>query len=65
MRYLGKLPAGVKSSMLVDLENGRRLELDWLSGSVHRLGRELGVDTPVHRAIQAALSPYRDGPPGA
>lgn len=50
-----------KSSQLVDLENGRRLELDGLSGAIVRLGRELGVPTPVHATVYAALKPYRDG----
>ena len=54
----------MKSSMLNDLERGGRLELPWLSGAVVRLGHELGVPTPVHRTIAAALAPYADGAPG-
>ncbi|WP_448188565.1 2-dehydropantoate 2-reductase [Azospirillum sp. sgz301742] len=54
----------MKSSMLNDLERGGRLELPWLSGAVARMGREMAVPTPVHRAIAAALAPYADGPPG-
>ncbi|HYG85036.1 MAG TPA: 2-dehydropantoate 2-reductase [Azospirillum sp.] len=54
----------MKSSMLNDLERGGRLELPWLSGAVARMGPELGVPTPVHRTIAAALAPYADGPPG-
>lgn len=50
-----------KSSQLVDLENGRRLELDGLSGAIVRLGRKLNVPTPVHATVYAALKPYRDG----
>ena len=46
-----------KPSMLVDLERGNRLENDALSGTVARLGAELGVPTPVHRVIYAALKP--------
>lgn len=53
----------VKPSMLGDLERGRRIELDGLSGAVVRLGRELGIDTPVHRVAYAALKPYIDGTP--
>jgi 2-dehydropantoate 2-reductase len=55
------LPAHMKSSMLEDLERGRRLELPWLSGAVVRLGREAGVDTPTHRFIAAVLQPYVNG----
>lgn len=53
----------MKSSMLQDLERGGRIELPWLSGAVVELGRALGVPTPVHRTIAAALAPWRDGPP--
>ena len=42
-----QLPAAMKSSLLHDLENGRRLELPWLSGAIVRMGRELGIPTPV------------------
>ena len=52
------LPPQTKASMLEDLERGRRLELPWLSGAVVRLGREVGVPTPVHSFINAVLTPY-------
>jgi 2-dehydropantoate 2-reductase len=55
------LPPEAKSSMLEDLERGRRLELPWLSGPVLRLGREVGVPTPIHRFINAVLTPYVNG----
>lgn len=52
----------LKPSLLEDLEHGRRLEVDWLSGGVVRLGEKFGVPTPVHRVIHAALKPYANGP---
>ena len=55
------LPPQTKSSMLEDLERGRRLELPWLSGAVVRIGREVGVDTPTHRFINAVLGPHVNG----
>lgn len=61
---LDNLVPEMKSSMLNDLERGGRLELPWLSGAVARMGPELGIATPVHRAVAAALAPYADGPPG-
>ena len=54
-------PHGSKSSMLEDLERGRRLELPWLSGAVVRIGREVGVPTPIHRFINAVLTPFVTG----
>jgi 2-dehydropantoate 2-reductase len=59
------LPPQTKSSMLVDLEHGRRLELPWLSGAVSRIGRELNVPTPTHSFITAVLKPFVSGTPAA
>ncbi len=53
---LEKLPAGMKPSMLIDLERGKPLELPWLSGSVARLGKEHGVPTPASDEVVAGLS---------
>ena len=58
------LPAEMTSSMAEDLERGNRLELPWLSGAVVRLGAALGVPTPVHAEIVAALAPRQDGAGG-
>lgn len=55
------LPPQAKSSMLEDLERGRRLELPWLSGAVVRLGRETGVPTPIHQFITTVLGPFVNG----
>lgn len=51
----------LKPSLLEDLEHGRRLEVDWFSGTIVRLGEKLGIPTPVHRVIHAALKPYANG----
>lgn len=56
-------PPETRPSMLVDLERGKPLELPWLSGTVVKLGAELGVPTPVHRIITAALTPFVGGTP--
>jgi 2-dehydropantoate 2-reductase len=58
--YVG-LPPHMKSSMLEDLERGRRLELPWLSGAIVRIGKEVGVDTPTHRFIATVLKPHVNG----
>ena len=55
------LPPHAKASMLEDLERGRRIELPWLSGAVVRIGREVGVDTPIHRFITTVLAPHVNG----
>jgi 2-dehydropantoate 2-reductase len=54
--FIDSLGDGLKPSFLVDLEAGRPTELDDLCGAVSRLGREAGVETPVHDTATAALS---------
>ncbi|HZR24524.1 MAG TPA: 2-dehydropantoate 2-reductase [Vicinamibacterales bacterium] len=56
-----RMSPDAKSSMLHDLERGRRLELPWLSGAVVRLGIEVGVPTPIHKFIATVLKPYVNG----
>jgi 2-dehydropantoate 2-reductase len=50
-----------KSSMCQDLLAGRRLELEYLNGAAVRIGRELGVDTPINFVIYTALKPHVQG----
>jgi 2-dehydropantoate 2-reductase len=59
--FMDGLPGDMKTSMLGDLEHGRRLELEWLNGEIVRLGRELGVPTPENAAVTEALAPYKMG----
>jgi 2-dehydropantoate 2-reductase len=56
-------PPAMKPSMALDLERGNRIELPWLGGKVVELGRQLGVPTPVHSLMYAALKPYAMGTP--
>ena len=62
---VGKQPYEQKSSMLVDLESGKPLELPWLSGRVHALGRTHGILTPANTAVWVSLCTHVDGAPGA
>lgn len=56
-------PPTMKPSMALDLERGNRIELPWLGGKVVELGRQLGVATPTHAFMYAALKPYVMGAP--
>ncbi len=49
------LKPGAKPSMQLDLEQGKRLEIDAMSGAIARLGAAKGVPTPVHQTIYVAL----------
>jgi 2-dehydropantoate 2-reductase len=54
-------PPTMKASMAHDLERGNRMELDWLAGTVVKLGRKLNVPTPANEAVFAILKSYRMG----
>ncbi len=61
MTLVDATPPQGRASMAVDLEQGNRLELPWLSGAVVRMGREVGVPTPVNSFINASLKFHQDG----
>ena len=61
IKLIKNFPATSKSSMLEDIERGRRLELPWLSGAVVRIGKEVGVPTPIHQFITTILTPFVNG----
>ena len=65
MRFIDTLAPEMTSSMLGDLTRGRRLEVEWLSGAVVRLGAEAGVPTPLNRAVYVALKLHAGGAPPA
>jgi 2-dehydropantoate 2-reductase len=60
-KFAENAPRTMKASMLHDLERGNRMELDWLTGKVVALGRELGVPTPASDTVYAALKLHRMG----
>ena len=53
----------VHSSMLDDLNRGKRLELNYLNGDIAARGAKHGIETPVHSFVTAALQMYVDGAP--
>lgn len=61
MKMVEGLPPDMLASQAHDLLAGKPLELEGLSGAVVRLGKELGVDTPVHQTFHAVLRPYVNG----
>ena len=61
MAFGDSLPAETKTSVLRDLEEGNRLEIPWLVGAVHRLGVEMGIETPVSSTLYSVLKPHVDG----
>ena len=61
LEFADTVSADMTSSMHHDLERGNRLEVRWLSGGVVELGQEVGIDTPLNRAVAEILSVHADG----
>jgi 2-dehydropantoate 2-reductase len=59
--YVDVLPPSTRSSLLIDLQQGKRIEVESLAGSVVRRGRAAGVATPVMAALHAVLKPWAGG----
>ena len=57
MSSLDGFPADGMSSLANDFRLRRRVELEGLTGTVVRLGREAHVPTPIHSTIYALLKP--------
>jgi 2-dehydropantoate 2-reductase len=47
--------SGNLSSMLVDIRNGRRTEIDFLNGHLIKMGHAHGVDTPVTTMLRSLI----------
>ena len=59
--YMQALPPTMRSSLLIDLSAGKRLEVEALQGAVVRLGRQHGVPTPTIDALYAVIKPHAGG----
>jgi 2-dehydropantoate 2-reductase len=57
-QYTSTIPPATRSSLLIDLTHGKRIEIESLTGAVVRRGRALGVPTPIMQAWYAALRPH-------
>ena len=61
MTFALTAPKTMKASMVHDLERGNRIEIDWLAGTVVKLGREAGEPTPANQAVYTMLKLHRMG----
>ena len=52
---LKKMPYQNKPSTLQDIESGRKTEVDMFAGTMVRLGKELGVPTPLNAFLYHAI----------
>ena len=60
--YTAAAPKTMRSSLLIDLSQGKKIEVEALQGSVVRRGQAAGVPTPIMSALYAVLKPYAEGP---
>ncbi len=49
------------ASQCLDLRRGRKLELEWIQGTLHRLGKEYNVPTPINSTAYLALKRFAGG----
>jgi 2-dehydropantoate 2-reductase len=60
--YMKELPPSTRSSLLIDMQQGKRIEVEALQGSVVRRGKNVGIATPIHAALYAVLKAHEHGP---
>lgn len=58
--YIDALPASTRSSLLIDLQSGKRIEVESLQGSVVRRAAAAGVSVPIMQTLYAVLSPWAE-----
>lgn len=56
--YIDGLPASTRSSLLIDLQSGKRIEIESLPGAVVRRAAAAGVDVPIMRTLYTVLQPW-------
>jgi 2-dehydropantoate 2-reductase len=60
-KYIESIPPTTRSSLLIDLQQGKRIEIEALPGSVVRRGRAAGVPTPIMETLYSVLKPHESG----
>ena len=61
--YVSGIPGTMRSSLLIDLSQGKRIEVEALQGSVVRRAAKAGVPVPIMSTLYALLKPFAAGPP--
>jgi 2-dehydropantoate 2-reductase len=60
--YMTNIPPTTRSSLLIDLEQGKRIEVEALQGAAVRRAQKLGVPVPITSTLYALLKPWENGP---
>jgi 2-dehydropantoate 2-reductase len=61
--YVRGIPGTMRSSLLIDLSQGKRIEVEALQGSVVRRAARAGVPVPIMSTLYALLKPFAAGAP--
>ena len=59
--YVDALPGSMRPSLLIDLQAGKRIEVEALQGTVVRRGAALGVPTPIMSTLYSVLKLHAAG----
>ena len=60
--YMTNLPGTTRSSLLIDLEQGKRIEVEALQGAAVRRAKKHNVPVPIVSTLYALLKPWENGP---
>ena len=61
--YIDEIPGATRSSLLIDLQQGKPIEVEALLGALCRRAARHGVDVPIMAALYAVLKPHAAGAP--
>ncbi len=61
--YASGIPGSMRSSLLIDLAQGKRIEVEALQGAVVRRAAAAGVPAPIMTTLYALLKPFAGGAP--
>ena len=61
--YMNGIPASTRSSLLIDLDHGKRIEVEALHGAAVRRAAAHGVPAPILATLYAVLKPWAGGDP--
>jgi len=56
--YVEAIPGTMRSSLLIDLSQGKRIEVEALQGAVVRRAAQAGVPAPIMSTLYAVLKPW-------
>jgi len=62
-RYVSGIPGTMRSSLLIDLAQGKRIEVEALQGSIVRRAAAVQVAVPIMSTLYALLKPFAEGQP--